>query len=122
MDLLAIFGGFAIPWLTGTALVCAVMRRQALDRRAGTFAWIAGAGWFVGAFLLTLWMRLLSRVHVDFSVTAVALPLGIMAALAGWSFWRCARRSDETIGRSTAQPSKALTLGPDLEHWKRWAW
>ena len=60
--------------------------------------WSAGCAWFVGAFLLTLWMRLLALVGVPFSVWSIGIPLLVVAAagpLLGlrrgrpqWTSWR----------------------------------
>ena len=58
--------GLLLLWLTGmTALT--MMRSKRPFSAPGEIAWIAGAGYLAGAFLLTLWMRLLSQVGVGFS-------------------------------------------------------
>jgi hypothetical protein len=60
MSLVTLFLGLLVPWLAGMSLLLALPAQRPLSER-GELAWIAGTGYFVGAFLLTLWMRALSQ-------------------------------------------------------------
>jgi hypothetical protein len=76
---------------------------------AGEGAWIAGAGYLVGAFALTLWMRALSRFDVPFGA-AVALPL-VVARSSRFAFaWRRDRYEARDVARAAARmPCSAAT-------------
>ena len=75
--------GLALPWLLGIAIVLAVRpARDPLDA-PGEIAWIAGASYFVGALLLTLWMRALSIADVRFGIGTVGAPLLAVAVALG---------------------------------------
>ena len=80
IDALRLGAGWALAWLLGVAIVAALVPRRA-DLGAATLrgdaAWMAGCGFFAGAFVLTVWMRVLSAAHVRFSVLSIAVPLGI---------------------------------------------
>ncbi len=73
-----------------------------------------GSGWFVGAILLTAWMRLLSAVHVPFTVTWIGAPIAVIAIVLAWR------------GRMlTAPPWNrifATVLGRHLSGWQRAVW
>jgi len=75
MDLITLVGGFGAPWLLGACLLL-----LANGAPAGRAAWAVGCGWFVGLFLLTLWMRALSLAGVPFGVASIGLPIGLAAA------------------------------------------
>lgn len=83
MDVLRIIAGSLLPWLVGIAVVASVRSRPA--DAPGEASWIAGAGYLAGAFLVTLWMRLLSMAGWPFGIGSIALPL---LALAGGLWWR----------------------------------
>ncbi|MEP7184147.1 MAG: hypothetical protein ABI886_18370, partial [Betaproteobacteria bacterium] len=88
MDAVALIVGSVLPWLAGTAgLVALRERTRALDA-PGEFAWLAGAGWLVGAFALTLWMRALSLAGVPFGRMTIAAPLLVVTAVAAFFAWR----------------------------------
>jgi hypothetical protein len=81
-----LLAGLLLPWLAGmTALVLLHGRRP--FSAPGEIAWIAGAGYLVGAFVLTLWMRLLSTAGVGFSALSIAAPLLIATLIAGFLAW-----------------------------------
>ena len=67
-----------------TACYRAIATRDANASGAGDLAWTVGCGWFVGAFLLTLWMRLLAQIHVPFSLASIGLPLLVATGLLAW--------------------------------------
>src|ERR1700736_3797045 len=84
MDVLTLLIGFAVVWGLGVALLAAIGARDANERATGDVAWTVGCGWFVGAFLLTLWMRVLSQIHLPFGIASVGLPLAAATGLLAW--------------------------------------
>jgi len=86
MDALALFAAAFLPWWLGVALILALRREAALG--PGDAAWILGAGYLAGAFLLTVWMRVLSLVGVAFGAWVVALPVAAAAAALTMLVWR----------------------------------
>jgi hypothetical protein len=88
-DLLLLAVGHALVWAAGICL--ASLPRWWRKRRAGRpiaaradgeFAWTLGAGWLVGAFVLTLVMRGASLASIPFGRVAIGLPL-LLVVLAG---------------------------------------
>src|SRR4051812_40511410 len=90
MEGVALAGGLLLPWLLGIGVVMLMIRAfgrpggangqdAAPETGEGELAWIAGAGCFVGLFLLTLWMRVLSLAGIRFSVIAIAVPVAVVA-------------------------------------------
>ena len=67
MDIVTVVVAWCAVWLFGVMLVLAL--RGPFDWAApGEAAWTEGCGFFVGAFVLTLWMRALSaaaNLHVN---------------------------------------------------------
>jgi hypothetical protein len=102
IDALRLAAAWALPWAFGVALLVALQGRAIVDRADGALAWLVGCGWFVGAIALTLWMRALSYVGINFSLTAIAGPLAVatvaLAALAGRGLdrdqWRMVARDN----------------------------
>src|ERR1700680_3666564 len=84
MDMLTLLFGFAVVWGLGFALLAAIAARGANEPVTGDLAWTVGCGWFVGAFLLTLWMRVLAQIQVPFGVASVALPVAVATGLLAW--------------------------------------
>src|SRR5689334_7478767 len=80
LDALMLALAVLVPWAAGAAIVAALPGVRAAA--AGRPAWVAGAGWLLGAFVLTLVMRVLSRTGVPFGRLAIALPLLLIAAAA----------------------------------------
>jgi hypothetical protein len=116
VDALALLVSASVAWLPGAALLVALRRPGPLA--AGEGAWIAGAGYLLGAFLLTAWMRVLSRAGVPFGLAAVAIPI-VVASLAAIAFtWRRDRVEPRTW------PSRLLRAidARDLPRWQRIAW
>jgi hypothetical protein len=118
MDILALVGGFAVPWILGVALILVIPHGAAVHGGSGTVAWTLGCGWFAGSFLLTLWMRALSAAGVPFGVLSIGVPLAAIAALACWLVWRRDRRA---FGRS-ARAALRVLAGSDLARPARMAW
>ncbi|MEP7208068.1 MAG: hypothetical protein ABI920_14100 [Casimicrobiaceae bacterium] len=92
MDAIRIAFSLALPWAFGAALLTALPRRKLADGPAGDAAWILGVGYLLGAFGLTLWMRLLSSAGLRFGVANVAIPVLVLAAgLAAFAWHKAGR-------------------------------
>ena len=88
-DLLALAIGHALVWAAGVCLVRLPSwwrgRRAGggtQPQPAGELAWTLGAGWLVGAFVLTLVMRVLSLAGMPFGRLGIGLPL-LVVVVAG---------------------------------------
>jgi hypothetical protein len=113
MDFLKLSLGLGATWVVGAAIMDAMTRRGAPERAIGELAWIVGCGWFVGAFVVTLWMRVLTWANVPFSVISIGGPIVVVcAALLAW------RRS---VLKSWRGVRDALA-GRHLSGWRRAAW
>jgi hypothetical protein len=93
MDIVMLAIGWALAWALGIAVLLAARVRSASLEDAGEWPFVFGCGWFVGQFLLTLWMRLLSFAGIPFGRISVALPIAIAGALALALAWRRHRAS-----------------------------
>jgi hypothetical protein len=82
IDALRLTLGWALVWAFGILSILATTRPSAL-MRPGERAWIAGCGFFVGAFLLTLWMRGLSLAGIRFSLASIGLPVAVATIALG---------------------------------------
>jgi len=116
MDALALAIAAAVAWLPGVAALALLRRPGPL--LGGEGAWIAGAGYLVGAFALTLWMRALSRFNVPFGIATVALPLVAVALVAFALAWRRDRYHPRTWPARLAH----AILARDLAKWERVVW
>ena len=77
MGIVTFAAGLLLPWLLGIAVLAAMRdTRRSLDA-PGEIAWIVGAGYLAGAFLLTLWMRVLSLAGIPFGAAVIGLPLAL---------------------------------------------
>src|SRR5450631_2115737 len=114
MDILTLLLGFAVVWGLGVALLADIAASDANEPGSGALAWTVGCGWFVGAFLLTLWMRVLAQIHVPFGVASIGLPL---VAATGLLAWRA--RTSKTIRWNGAF---APLTGRNLDGWQRVIW
>lgn len=121
MDALRIVGGIALPWLLGVAFIAALPGRTSLRRSAGAVAWQAGAGYLAGAFLLTTWMRALSRVGVPFSLMTIADPLVLLALLWMVVAWRRGRGNPEVRWRDWLR-APFVSRGARVLWWLAVAW
>jgi len=111
--------GWLVPWVLGVALVAALSRRADRLVAPGELAWAMGSGWFVGALLLGLWMRVVSLAGIKFSVAAIGAPLAVAAALLLWIAARDRRGSWlADLGRRAWQGA----AGAGLAGWRRGAW
>ena len=84
MGALILVLGWAMTWGFGIALLATIASGNPRDPAPGDPAWTIGGGWFVGAFLLTLWMRVLALLHVPFGIASIGLPLAAATALLAW--------------------------------------
>jgi hypothetical protein len=114
IDALMLTFGFAVVWGLGIALIAAIAGRDGNEPTTGSFAWALGCGWFVGAFLLTLWMRILALIHMPFGIASIALPL---AAVTGLLAWR-ARAANTFRWNDVLAP----LMGGNLAGWRRAIW
>jgi hypothetical protein len=111
--------GLALPWLLGIVVLLAWRSAQRPLAAPGEIAWIAGAGFFTGAFLLTLWMRVLSLVGIKFSLLAVGGPLLVVAV--GLAVL-VARRGTGTMARDLRAALRSAFAMPDLAPVLRLVW
>ena len=87
IDALRLSLGWALVWAFGIAALAAMAQPSTLER-PGERAWIAGCGFFVGAFLLTVWMRGLSLAGVRFSLANIGLPIVAATVALAWLGWK----------------------------------
>lgn len=122
MDALALALGQALPWLLGVALLLALdWPRPAPatggEGAAGRLALRLGYGYFIGALLLTFWMRALSSAGLSFSRMSIGGPL-LAATIA--LFVLAARRHRPSLAGARAAALEMLR--PPLPRWERLAW
>ncbi len=91
MDLLATLAGLLLPWWLGIALVGTLRSRASAWSAPGELAWRVGTGYLAGAFLLTVWMRVLSLAGIKFGLAVVGGPVLLAALALSVSAWRGAR-------------------------------
>ena len=113
MEFVALFAGFALPWGLGASLLFALNGGGA----PGRAAWQWGCGWFVGAFLLTVWMRALSLAGIPFGTAVIAGPLALATAPLAWLALR--RQPDR---RTSLRAAAATVIGRHLAAWQRVVW
>ena len=110
--------GLLLPWFVGMTTLVALSGKRP-QTAPGELAWIAGAGYLFGAFVLTLWMRVLSLAGVGFGVVTIGASLLALAVAFGCVAWRRAgialRQALSGAGRALVSPS-----GPNAV--ARWAW
>src|SRR5215471_3895974 len=111
MELISLIAGLLLPWLIGLALMLAMQNPTRPLAAPGEVAWILGAGYLVGAFALTLWMRALSRVGLTFSGVNIGLPLIVGSAALFFFGWR---RHGHAIADAVKKGARALFAPADL--------
>jgi len=84
MRVVALWIGWLFAWALGVTILSALDRRSRSATDGVRSIFIVGCGWFVGQFVLTLWMRLLAFASIPFGVAAIAAPLAGIAAGAAW--------------------------------------
>jgi hypothetical protein len=120
MDVLRLTAGLLLPWLLGIAMLAAVRDAARTPDAPGEVAWIVGAGYLAGAFVLTLWMRALSFAGIPFGVFAVGAPLLLAAiALGVLASRRCGR---DALGASVVSALRATVAPPNAARAVRIAW
>jgi hypothetical protein len=117
MALVTLILGLLLPWLVGATVVLVLHRQRSLAA-PGELAWVLGAGYFVGAFALTLWMRALSQIGIEFSALAIALPLVAIAASIGYF----SRIDVNALCASVRDALRALLAPVGMSGPGRWAW
>ena len=117
MATFTLVAGSILPWVLGAAVVLAFSRRTEVER-PGELAWIAGAGYLIGAFAVTLWMRLMSVVHIDFGFASIGVPLLAIAT----GLWAWALRRSRGAVASALRASLDVLPGRGLTGWRRVAW
>lgn len=120
MDDVSLAGGLVLPWLLGIALLSALDWPRApggAGSASGCIALRLGYGYFVGALLLTLWMRALSLAGIAFGRVSIGVPLGAAAVALGVF---ALRRHRLPLSRLRAVPG--VLLRPPLPRWQKLAW
>lgn len=122
MAYLALACGLALPWLFGFALLSVLdwprsIAASSAPTRAGANALRLGFGYFVGALLLTLWMRALSVAGIGFARLSIGLPLFAAAVLL--LVWANRRRR---VSLATAREAAHFVVNPPLARWQKVAW
>ncbi len=119
MDVLALLAAIALPWAAGSGIVAALPASR--GGAPGSAAWIAGAGWLLGAVLVTLVMRATARLGLPFGRLSIGVPLALVATCAAALV---ARMSNATWRGATLQARDGLAslLGRGLTGIRRIAW
>jgi hypothetical protein len=119
VDALATLLGLLLPWWLGIALLGALRPRDTTLAGPGEAAWVVGAGYLAGAFLLTVWMRLLSASGLGFGLATVAGPVALAALACTFVAWR---RPHAPLAPAARGAFRALVTSPDLAGALRVAW
>lgn len=115
IDALRLAAGWALAWLFGIGLIASLA--LALRHRASVPwhpAWALGCGFFVGAFAITVWMRLLSYAGLRFSVAGIAWPLALATIAMALLWWRKRAPRGERVAQSLASMTtfeRVLAIG-----------
>lgn len=117
MDIAVVFVAWCGVWIFGVSLVTAVRAPFAWDA-PGEAAWTKGIGFFAGAFVLTVWMRALSAVHIPFGIATIVLPLALLTAAA---LVLSSRRGTLRWPALRAAAVEAV-CARELAGWRRRAW
>ena len=109
--------GLLLPWALGAAALLALRDTAAPLDAPGELAWLLGAGYPIGAILLTAWMRVLSIGGVRFGALSIGVPLLLAAvALGAWG----ARRHGQAA--ALAATRRAWKPPADLSGFARAVW
>ena len=120
MDALSLAAGMLLPWLLGIATLAATRDCARPPDAPGEVAWIAGAGFLAGAFVLTLWMRALSLAGIRFSALAIGAPLLLATTVFAYIAWK--RHGHATLTAALRSALRALTAPPGAARATRIAW
>ena len=114
-----LLAGLMLPWLLGIAALAATRDTKRAADSPGEIAWIVGAGYLTGAFMLTLWMRALSLAGLAFDRVVIAAPLLLVTAALGWIAWR---RHRDTAPAAIRGALRGLLAPPHATRAIRIAW
>ena len=117
MDYVALALGLALPWLLGIGVLLAIDWPGAKLDHGGRAALCAGYAYFAGVLLLTLWMKVLSKVGVPFSRASIGGPLLILMLALFIYHVRSGR-----LSLSGASNAIMALVRPPLADWQRVAW
>ena len=117
MDVAALWVGWLLVWTLGIAVVAALRGLTRARVSDGDIAFLVGGGWFVGQFLLTLWMRVLSAAGIPFGQASIVGPL---AAATIAAMWFAARR--RVVNASDARSGLRALFGTELAGAERVLW
>jgi hypothetical protein len=127
IDYLILLLGHALVWGLGVALVLALPGSKAAVSHAGAardptgeVAWTLGAGWFAGAFVLTLVMRLVSIAGVPFSRLSIGGPVLVLLVL--FAMFARGREQSSPVTRDGAHGVTSHSSSDPLSRWQRWLW
>lgn len=116
MEILALAFGLALPWLLGIALLSALAWPRG-ETPGVTYALRAGYGYVIGAVTLTLWMRALSAIGVQFAWISIGLPLAVITA--GLLVFAAHR---QRLSVAAAKGALRSLLSPALPRTQRLVW
>lgn len=123
MDFVATLASLLLPWWLGIAVVGALAGRARPWSAPGEIAWRIGAGYLAGAFLVTVWMRVLSLAGVKFGLAVVGGPVLLAALALSLLAWRGARRDAPGAGdRAPVFAAPPLAGALRLVWWALLAW
>jgi hypothetical protein len=108
IDAIRLTLAWGLVWVLGAAIVAGLWSNGTL-RRGGAGAWVIGYGYFVGAFVLTLWMRVISFAGLQFSIATIAIPLLVAAVVLGWKWKRRKDRASRIADRGPSVEGPAST-------------
>jgi len=120
MDAFATIAALALPWWLGIALVATLQR--AAWSAPGELAWRVGTGYLAGAFLLTVWMRVLSLAGIKFGVAVVAGPALVAALVLSFLAWRGMRQAPASLDESGLFAPPPLAGALRVVWWVLLAW
>jgi hypothetical protein len=119
VELVSLAAGLFLPWLLGMALLAALRSSRRGPEEPGEIAWLVGAGYLVGAFLLTLWMRALSAADIRLGAAAIGAPLALATLALGFV---ARKRHGGALAAATRRALRALAGTDDGPRAARFAW
>jgi hypothetical protein len=120
MGIVTLTLGLLLPCLLGAAVLAAVRDTARAPDAPGEVAWTVGAGYLVGAFLLTLWMRLLSVAGIPFGAAAIGGPLLLVTAALAYVAWR--RHGGPALAGALRSAARAFVAPADAAGAAKLAW